>query len=287
MRVSLLKAPTGGIIGLEMITFVEPLGLECIAGGLEPEGHACQIVDLRLDGLDAGLDKVGSFGPDVIGLQCNFTTERYRMLRVARTVKERFPDALILLGGHDASRDPEWFDQPWIDIVAIGDGEDIVPLLVDALERGADLSEVPGLKLNHRGTDGEAVYTGHAPARGDVDDLPLPARHLIRDYAGEYYINFRRPLALMESARGCPFKCNFCSVWKFHESDVSREIAGDAWSSRSSSGDRGSQRLYHRRHLLDERQAAGAPWPTRSRPRAFASTSRSRHGATSSASSPS
>ncbi|NIM63413.1 MAG: hopanoid C-3 methylase HpnR, partial [Acidobacteria bacterium] len=32
------------------------------------------------------------------------------------------------------------------------------------------------------------------------------------------YINFRRPLALVETARGCPFKCNFCSVWKFHES---------------------------------------------------------------------
>ncbi|HLE84887.1 MAG TPA: radical SAM protein, partial [Thermoanaerobaculia bacterium] len=45
-----------------------------------------------------------------------------------------------------------------------------------------------------------------------------PARHLIRDYAPHYYINFRKPLALMETARGCPFKCNFCSVWKFHHS---------------------------------------------------------------------
>jgi radical SAM superfamily enzyme YgiQ (UPF0313 family) len=46
----------------------------------------------------------------------------------------------------------------------------------------------------------------------------MPARHLIADYASHYYINFRKPLALMETARGCPYKCNFCSVWKFHES---------------------------------------------------------------------
>ena len=29
------------------------------------------------------------------------------------------------------------------------------------------------------------------------DTLPLPARHLIRDYASHYFINLRKPLALM------------------------------------------------------------------------------------------
>ena len=32
MRISLLKPASSGILGLEMITFVEPLGLECVAG---------------------------------------------------------------------------------------------------------------------------------------------------------------------------------------------------------------------------------------------------------------
>ncbi len=215
MRVSFLKSPIGGIIGLEMITFVEPLGFECVAGGLELEGHECQIVDLRIDGLAKGFDKARAFDPEIVGLQCNFTTERYRTLRVARAVRQEFPKALVVLGGHDASRDPDWFQDPAYDVVAVGDGEEIMPALVAAYEKATDLRQVRGLVLN---TPTGQVSTGPAPARGNVDDLPMPARHLIRDYADEYYINFNRPLAMMETARGCPFKCNFCSVWKFHES---------------------------------------------------------------------
>jgi radical SAM superfamily enzyme YgiQ (UPF0313 family) len=215
MRISLLKAPIGGIIGLEMITFVEPLGLECVAGGLELEGHTCQIIDLRIDGLEKGFAKMRAFGPDIVGLQCNFTTERFRMMRLVRRAKEDAPEALIVVGGHDASRDPRWFLKPGIDVIVVGDGEEVMPPLVEAWATKRDLSKIPGLVIN---APSGPINTGPAPARRDIDDLPMPARHLIKEYAGEYYINFRRPLALLETARGCPFKCNFCSVWKFHES---------------------------------------------------------------------
>ncbi len=215
MKISFLKPPNGGIIGLEMITFVEPLGLECVAGGLEQEGHACQIVDLRIDGLEQGLVKTSRFEPDIVGIQCNFTTERFRTLEVTTAVRKALPDALIVVGGHDASRDPGWFCHPTIDVVAIGDGEEMMPLLAEAHDSKTDLSKVPGLMLV---SSGGPRLTGPAPARSNIDELPMPARHLIQEYADSYYINFRRPLALMETARGCPFKCNFCSVWKFHDS---------------------------------------------------------------------
>ena len=215
MKVSFLKAPTGGIIGLEMITFVEPLGLECVAGGLERHGHECQIVDLRIDGFDKGIAKAVAFEPAIVGLQVNFTTERYRALRVVSEIKRLMPQALVVLGGHDASRDPRWFLKPGVDIVAVGDGEEIMPALVETFEKGGNLKNVRGLVLNNANGP---VDTGPATARRNLDELPMPARHLIEDYANEYYINFRRPLALVETARGCPFKCNFCSVWKFHES---------------------------------------------------------------------
>lgn len=215
MNVAFLKAPIGGILGLEMLTFVEPLGLICVAGGLEEAGHRCTIHDLRIDGEEAGLAECRRFAPDIVGLQCNFTTERRRALRLAQRVKREMPGAFVVMGGHDASREPGWFNDPAIDAIAVGDGEEIMPALVETLERGKDLLAVPGLVLNRAGTQTE---TGHAPARRDLDTLPMPARHLIARYAPHYYINFRKPLALFETARGCPFKCNFCSVWKFHES---------------------------------------------------------------------
>jgi radical SAM superfamily enzyme YgiQ (UPF0313 family) len=215
VKVAFLKPPVGGILGLEMLTFVEPLGLECAAASLETDGHDCRIVDLRIDGAEQGLAACRDFEPALVGLQCNFTTERFRTLRLARRVKRELPDAFVVVGGHDASREPGWFTDPAFDAVVVGDGEEIVPALAAALDGEGGLDKVPGLAIN--GSGGQRS-TGHAPARSDLDSLPLPARHLIRDYAPHYYINFRRPLALMETARGCPFKCNFCSVWKFHES---------------------------------------------------------------------
>ena len=215
MRIAFLKPPIGGILGLEMLTFVEPLGPISIAGGLEDEGHECRVFDLRIEGEDHGLDLCRRFDPQVVGLQCNFTTERHRTLRMVERIRREMPEAFVVVGGHDASREPGWFQHPGIDAIAVGDGEEVMPPMVDALQRSGDLAKVPGLILNR---DGGQVATGAAPAREDLDTLPMPARHLISHYAPNYYINFRKPLALMETARGCPFKCNFCSVWKFHQS---------------------------------------------------------------------
>ncbi|HEV8629279.1 MAG TPA: cobalamin-dependent protein, partial [Thermoanaerobaculia bacterium] len=71
MKVAFVKPPIGGILGLEMLTFVEPLGLICVAGALEQEGHECAIFDLRIDGEEAGMEACRRFDPDVVGLQCN------------------------------------------------------------------------------------------------------------------------------------------------------------------------------------------------------------------------
>jgi len=215
MKIVFLKPPIGGILGLEMLTFVEPLGPICVAACLEADGHECKVIDMRIDGEEKGLADCVAFAPDIVGLQCNFTTERGRTIRLAQRVKRDLPSAFVVVGGHDASRDPEWFHQDSIDAIAVGDGEEVMPPLVEALKHGRSLRTAPGLVYRDKSA---WIPTGPADARPNLDDYPMPARHLIAHYADHYYINFRKPLALMETARGCPFKCNFCSVWKFHES---------------------------------------------------------------------
>lgn len=49
----------------------------------------------------------------------------------------------------------------------------------------------------------------------NLDELPMPARHLTRLYRQNYYLGFQKPFSIMETARGCPYQCDFCSVWKF------------------------------------------------------------------------
>jgi len=216
VKIAFIKPPIGGILGLEMLTFVEPLGPICVAACLEAEGHECKVIDMRIDGEEQGLADCRAFEPDVVGLQCNFTTERNRTVRIARRIKSLMPNAKVVVGGHDASRDPRWFQSDAFDVIAIGDGEEVMPQLVDAMARGLELKTVVGLAFTDR--SGTFVTTGQPPSTRNLDTLPMPARHLIAHYADHYYINFRKPLALLETARGCPFKCNFCSVWKFHES---------------------------------------------------------------------
>src|SRR5689334_19921829 len=156
VRVAFLKPPIEGILGLEMLTFVEPLGLICVAGALEELRHECAIFDLRIDGEEAGMEACRRFAPDVVGLQCNFTTERKRTLRLAQRVRREMPGTFIVVGGHDASREPHWFAQEVFDVIAVGDGEEVMPPLVEALAHERDLRGVPGLVLNpvvHQGSD--------------------------------------------------------------------------------------------------------------------------------------
>ena len=212
MRVLLVQPGLGKGFGLRQLSLVEPLGLETVAGALVAE-HEVQLLDMRVeDGLAQALKR---FNPDLCGVNCSFTLDVCRALGVAQAAKEaghgRRP--FVVVGGHHASLSPGDFDHLAVDAIVVGEGEATVAELARCLEEGGDLRAVPGLVLNQ---EGGQVSTGTRPLTENLDDLPLPARHSAERYAGSYYAFGEKPMAMVETARGCENRCHFCSVWHFY-----------------------------------------------------------------------
>ncbi|MBN1321984.1 MAG: radical SAM protein [Thermoleophilia bacterium] len=200
--------------GFRSMAIVEPLGLEMVAAALEGE-HDVRVVDL-LPGVD--LERaVGRFQPEVCGIGCSFTVDVGETLQVAKAVKQVWPGSFVFVGGHHASLNPADFELPWVDAVAVGEGESAAPALLKALDAGADLRSVAGLVVN---TAQGQVATGLRPLIADLDQLPLPARSHAEDRRRAYHLGMRGYLTSVETSRGCPYKCTFCSVWRFHQGKV-------------------------------------------------------------------
>ena len=118
-----------------------------------------------------------------------------------------------LIGGHGPAAAPEFFlRKSGADAMGIGEGELTVIELLDYLEAGKDLSYVAGIAFIDAA--GKFVQTAKRELIADIDEIAFPAYDL---FEMNYYALFRMPnIKATErcipiiSARGCPFRCNFC-----------------------------------------------------------------------------
>lgn len=215
MRVTLIQPPQGTRFGFTKVLMVEPLGLECVSAALKLHDHDVHLIDLRLD-RDATLDAhLQDDRPGAVGISCGFTTDVYSSLITARKVREALPDTTIFVGGHHASLIPGDFLFPGspVDAVVIGEGEWTGLELIDALEAGDDPGSVAGVMTRWNREEG---FEPRAMS-GSLDEVPLPDRRLSGRYRKYYHHGFAVPSACVETSRGCPFDCNFCSIWVFYQ----------------------------------------------------------------------
>ena len=155
-----------------------PLGLAQLAACLEQAGVPVSILDanaLRLgwNGLEAA---IAHSHPDLIGITV-YTPYLPEVGRAVRIARQAAPQAVIALGGpHVTFTAQETLDaMPQVDVVARGEGDEILVTLAQALDDGAGLGHVPGISFRR---DGQFVETP-APTPVDVTQLPMPAFHLL------------------------------------------------------------------------------------------------------------
>ncbi len=208
MRILLVQPDSNQTsIGFKRLARPEPLALETVAGTV-PD-HDVRILDMRCNPDLEGVLK--QFQPDMVGTT-GYTAEVPHAQEICRTTRQVLPDAKVVVGGHHVSMSPSEFDGGDVDFIVFGEGELTFPHLVRTVESGGDLSQVQG--IGYRDGDSLRVTAPRATLR-DLDQVPWPRRDLVSQYRQDYFFRFWDSVYTIETTRGCPFRCNFCSVWRF------------------------------------------------------------------------
>jgi radical SAM superfamily enzyme YgiQ (UPF0313 family) len=210
MRILLVepaKAPLS--LGGEDVFLYEPLALEYVGAGVS-KSHEVRILDQRLE--KNLLAAVESFSPQIVGIT-SYTVHVNPVKKLFEQVKTWNPNVLTVVGGHHATILPEDFDSPHIDLIVMGEGVSAFQEIVTRFEREEGFHGIAGVAF---GKNGELVKAEY-PKVIDLDALPFPDRRLTTRYRKHYYSEWMKPLASIRTSKGCPFRCNFCALWKLTE----------------------------------------------------------------------
>jgi hypothetical protein len=188
--------------------------------------------------------------PWLVGFTC-YLWNIERTLWVARALKERRPEVRVVLGGPEISGDNAWvLDSPDYDFAAIGEGEQtFAQLLLGLLGDDTPPVPIPGLYVPPAGPGPRFVPSRRPAPRSPLPDLNLlgsPYLAGILDVADEQML-------LLETSRGCRFRCKFCYYWKSY--DKTYFLADDTIrASLHHAADRGAREVFLLDPTLNQRK---------------------------------
>jgi len=232
MRILLIEPPFERLMGFYRDYY--PIGLAYLAAVLEKAGHSVKVYDAehspkavylsyrtRASRYDSFLQAIKTpahpiwqearevireFQPELVGI--SMMTPKYSpALKMAEFAKEWQRSLPVVMGGpHPTIRPDEVLENPNVDFVIRGEGEEALRDLACAIERAEDnYAQIDNLSFKRRET---IIHNPLRPLIDCLDDIPSPARHLLHNahtYTSE-------DMGLMMTSRGCPFKCTYCST---------------------------------------------------------------------------
>ncbi|MGA2681174.1 MAG: radical SAM protein [Candidatus Bathyarchaeia archaeon] len=238
MRVCLINPPRIQPKAWGKPNVFPPIVLASVAAVLEKK-HAVSIIDAPTEGwkdvteLDETKYRVGlsdqtialrtkQWNPDVVIMEIPFSgwsKTAFDVVHRVKAVNEKI--VIVLMGQHPSARPEACLSEADVDFVVIGEPENTVFELVEALEVGKrDFSGINGLAFRNKR---KATLTVPRAIIADLDSLPFPARHLLpmKVYNEAVKENplrgeISKPWTIVTTSRGCPYSCVFCTnfiVW--------------------------------------------------------------------------
>jgi len=242
MKVCIIRPPKFMIEGTPVIPVIPPLGIALVAAALRDIGHDVKCIDAiaedphsfhyedipvnstkerpgyRLISMGLSFEDIASKIPDdtdVIGISAMFSINWPLDRALLKFLGKRFPNTFFIAGGESTTGMAEQClkQVDKLNACVLGEGEDTVIELMEALKSGIELSAVPGIIFKDK--NGTIVKTAPRARIRNVDKIPVPAWDLfpVENYQRHAVIPGETPRITLSilATRGCPYKCTFCT----------------------------------------------------------------------------
>ncbi len=224
-NVLLIVPQNGYYTGFQGLVQTEPLGIEYVAGAVS---DLAKHVDIHDDRIRPGgwRDKARRNPPDLVGIGCQYTADVPVVRKLAQEVRELLgPDVPIVIGGHHIGLRPSDVFMPEVSAIVRGPGEDPFRNLVRSWGTRHTFENVRDVWT--RDADGNYAANmdpikvrPHFEYKSAVmDERPMPRRDLVEEFRDDYFFLFYPKVYSVETARGCRYRCSFCSVWNHHQGE--------------------------------------------------------------------
>jgi anaerobic magnesium-protoporphyrin IX monomethyl ester cyclase len=187
-----------------------PLGVLYLSAYLKRAGFSAEVFDSTFGEREQLVQRMRAAPGGVIGIYSNLMTRR-SVLQIVRAAKAAA--WTVILGGPESANYVHEYLDAGADVIVVGEGELTLAELITELARlGAHrLHGVAGIAF--RDETGAVVRTRDRVKIADLDSLPWPDREAIDHslYLQAWKTRHGASSINLITARGCPYRCNWCS----------------------------------------------------------------------------